>query len=128
LFFYFDHFTDGRTPWTSDRLVTRPLLTHRTTRRQHKHVHTPNTHALCAIRTRNPGFRASEGSTCLRPLGYRDRLGFENSNQFMCRPQWPRGLRYELSSLARTLRSWVRIPLNTWISVCVYSVFVLFCV
>jgi hypothetical protein len=33
------------------------------------------------------------------------------------RSQWPRGLRYELSSLAWTLRSWVRIP-------CVHSVFV----
>jgi hypothetical protein len=33
-----------------------------------------------------------------------------------CRTQWPRGLRYELSSLARTLGSWVRIPLKAWIS------------
>jgi hypothetical protein len=36
-----------------------------------------------------------------------------------CRSQWPRGLRHELSSLARTLRSRVRIPLNAWMSVCV---------
>jgi hypothetical protein len=43
-----------------------------------------------------------------------------------CRSQWPRGLRHELSSLARALASWVRIPLKTWMSVCVYSV--LFCV
>jgi hypothetical protein len=34
-----------------------------------------------------------------------------------CRSQWPRGLRHELSSLARTLRSWVRIPLIAWMSV-----------
>jgi hypothetical protein len=33
-----------------------------------------------------------------------------------------------LSSLARTLGSRVRIPLKVWMSVCVYSVFVLFCV
>jgi hypothetical protein len=39
---------------------------------------------------------------------------------FLC--SWPRGKIYELSSLARTLRSWVRIPLNAWMSVCVYSV------
>jgi hypothetical protein len=39
--------------------------------------------------------------------------------------QWTRGLRHELSSLDRTLGSWVRIPLETWMSVCVYSVFVL---
>jgi hypothetical protein len=34
-----------------------------------------------------------------------------------CRSQWPRGLRHELSSLARTLRSWVRIPLKAWMYV-----------
>jgi hypothetical protein len=33
--------------------------------------------------------------------------------------QWP---------LARTLRSWIPIPLKARMSVCVYSVFVLFCV
>jgi hypothetical protein len=43
------------------------------------------------------------------------------------RSQWPRGLRHELSSLARTLGSCVRVPLEAWMSVCVYSVFVLFC-
>jgi hypothetical protein len=32
------------------------------------------------------------------------------------RSQWPRGLRHEISSLARTLGSWVRIPLETWMS------------
>jgi hypothetical protein len=41
------------------------------------------------------------------------------------RSQWPRGLRNELSSLVRTLESWVRIPLEAWMSLCVYSVFVL---
>jgi hypothetical protein len=43
------------------------------------------------------------------------------------RSQWPRGLRHELSSPARTLGSWIRIPLE-WMSVCSYSVFVLPCV
>jgi hypothetical protein len=28
---------------------------------------------LCGIRTHDPGFQASEDSTWLRPLGYRDR-------------------------------------------------------
>jgi hypothetical protein len=36
-----------------------------------------------------------------------------------------RGLRHELSSLAQTLGSWVRNPLEACMSVCVYSVFVL---
>jgi hypothetical protein len=44
------------------------------------------------------------------------------------RSQWPRGLRHELSSPARTLGSWVRISLEAWMSVCVYSMFVLPCV
>jgi hypothetical protein len=43
------------------------------------------------------------------------------------RSQWPRGLRYELSSSAQTLGSWDRIPLEVWMSVCIYSVFVLSC-
>jgi hypothetical protein len=44
------------------------------------------------------------------------------------RPQWPRGVMHESSSLARTPGSWVRIPLEAWMSVSVYSVFLLFCV
>jgi hypothetical protein len=35
-------------------------------------------------------------------------------------------LRQEPSSSARTLVSWVRISLRAWMSVCVYSVFMLF--
>jgi hypothetical protein len=44
----------------------------------------------------------------------------------MDQSQWPSCLR--LSLLAQTLGSWVRIPLEVWMLVCVYSVFVLFCV
>jgi hypothetical protein len=44
------------------------------------------------------------------------------------RSQRPRLLTHKLSSPARTLGSWVRIPLEAWMSVCVYSVFVLLCV
>jgi hypothetical protein len=35
---------------------------------------------------------------------------------------WPRELRHELSSLAGTLGSWVRIPPNAWMSVCLFYV------
>jgi hypothetical protein len=56
-----------------DQPVTRPLLKHRTTQAQNKCIHTPNIHALCGIRTHNPDFQVKEDSTCLRPLGYRDR-------------------------------------------------------
>jgi hypothetical protein len=40
------------------------------------------------------------------------------------RSQWPRGLKPKLSSLARTLGPWVRIPLEALMSLCFYSVFV----
>jgi hypothetical protein len=33
------------------------------------------------------------------------------------RSQWPRDLRHEMSSLAWTLGSWIRIPLKAWVSV-----------
>jgi hypothetical protein len=38
------------------------------------------------------------------------------------------GLRHEPSSPARILGSWVRIPLEAWVSMYVYSVFVVSCV
>jgi hypothetical protein len=53
-----------------DQLVTRPLYLYTNTE---KHTQTLNMHALSWIRTHDPGFRASENSACLRPLGYRDR-------------------------------------------------------
>jgi hypothetical protein len=39
------------------------------------------------------------------------------------RSQWSRGLRHVLSSSARKLVSWVRIPPYSWVSVFVNSVF-----
>jgi hypothetical protein len=52
-------------------------------------------------------------------------FNFLPGDLYFSRSQWPRRLRYELSSLPRTLWSWVRIPLKAWVSVWVYSVFVL---
>jgi hypothetical protein len=46
-------------------------------------------------------------------------------NEIWCRSQWPRGLRHEMSSPAQPLGSWVRIILEAWMSVCVYSVLLL---
>jgi hypothetical protein len=40
---FLDHFTDDRTPWTSDQFVARPLPIHRTTQAQ-KHTHTHTKH------------------------------------------------------------------------------------
>jgi hypothetical protein len=73
VFQFYDNFTDGRTPWTSDQFVARPLPKHRTTQTQNKCIHIRNIHALCGIRTHDPGFWASEDNTCRRPLGYRER-------------------------------------------------------
>jgi hypothetical protein len=42
----YSFFTVGRTPWTGDQPVTRPLPAHRTTQTQNKRIHTPNIHAL----------------------------------------------------------------------------------
>jgi hypothetical protein len=47
-------FTDGRTPWTSDQLVTRLLPKQRTTQTQNKRIHTPHIYALSGIRTHDP--------------------------------------------------------------------------
>jgi hypothetical protein len=45
-----------------------------------------------------------------------------------CQSQWPRALKHEPSSPARALGSWIRIPLEAWMSVCVYSVCAVLCV
>jgi hypothetical protein len=73
-FQFHDYFTDGRTPWTSDQLVARPLPKHRTIQTQNKQIHKPNIHALSGIRTHDSSVRASEDSSCLRTRGYYDRL------------------------------------------------------
>jgi hypothetical protein len=44
-----------------------------------------------------------------------------------CQSQWPRVIRLDMSSLVRTLGSWVRIPLKAWMSLyCAFILFVLF--
>jgi hypothetical protein len=42
-----------------------------------------------------------------------------NNYTELSRSQWPRGLRHEMSSRARTLGSWVRIPFKVWLSLCI---------
>jgi hypothetical protein len=42
-------------------------------------MHTPNIYVLSGIRTHDPSVRASEGSSCLRSRGYRDRLASERA-------------------------------------------------
>jgi hypothetical protein len=54
------------------------------------------------------------------PYLYSFQLHYSYIWQWVCRSRWPRGLRHELPSLARMLRSWVRIPLKVWMSVCAF--------
>jgi hypothetical protein len=49
-------------------------------------------------------------------------------NSQCSRSQWPRGLKHEISSPARMLGSWVRIPLKAWMFVGISSVYLLSCV
>jgi hypothetical protein len=87
-FFFFGHFTDGRTPWTSDQLVARPLHKHRTTQTQNKHIHIQNIHVLCGIGTHDPGFRTSEES--IHPLDRSATVTGENIFTYLkiSRLQW----------------------------------------
>jgi hypothetical protein len=61
-------------------------------------------------------------------LIYLTAISYNSDITYIVGSQRPRVLRHEMSSLARTLESWVRIPFKAWMSVCVYSVFVFFCV
>jgi hypothetical protein len=76
-------FADGRTPWTGDQPVSRPLPKPRTTNTQNKRTHTTsNIHDLCGLRTHDLGFRAIEDSTFLSPLGYRHPLTKHRISEF----------------------------------------------
>jgi hypothetical protein len=80
-------YADGRTTWTSRKLVARPLPIHRTTQTQNKRI--PNNHASSGIRTHDLTVRASEDSSCLRPRGRCNRhmpvkQPGRNSNEGVC--------------------------------------------
>jgi hypothetical protein len=65
--------TVGRTPWTSDQPVARPLPTQDSTNTEWTQT---NIHALNGIRTQDPSVRGREDSSCLRPRGHRVRQYF----------------------------------------------------
>jgi hypothetical protein len=62
------------------------------------------------------------------PFSYLIDLTVEGRLSKFCRSQRPRILRHDPYSLAGTLGSWVRIPLEAWMFVCVYSVCIVLCV
>jgi hypothetical protein len=64
-------YTVGRTPWTGDQPVARPLPNPE----QHKHRKTHTViHASSGIRACDTSVRAGEDSSCRRPYGHCDRL------------------------------------------------------
>jgi hypothetical protein len=69
LFHFLILYTIGKTPWTGDQPVTRPLLKYRTTQRMNAYT---DIHASCDIRTHDTSVRASEESSCFRPRGHRN--------------------------------------------------------
>jgi hypothetical protein len=52
-FQFHDHFTDGRTPWTSDQLVATSLPKHMRAQTQNKRIHTHTKHP-CLVWDSNP--------------------------------------------------------------------------
>jgi hypothetical protein len=71
-------YTNGRTPWTRDQPVARPLPTQRTTHRKNAHT---DIQVLSGIRIHDPTVRASEDSSSLRPRGHCDRPPFHSHPQ-----------------------------------------------
>jgi hypothetical protein len=67
-----DLFKISRTPWTGDQ-PSPGLYFNTGQHKQNKNIYTPYIHALSGIRTHDHSVRASEDSSCLRSLGYRDR-------------------------------------------------------
>jgi hypothetical protein len=71
-------YTVGRTPWTGDQPVARPLPTHRTTQTQNICT---GIEASSGIRTHDPSVRVGEDGSCPRQRGHCDRL--ENHIQYI---------------------------------------------
>jgi hypothetical protein len=68
-------YTVGRTPWTGDQPVARPLPAHRI------NAHNTDIHVFSGIRTHDLSVRAIEDSSCLRQRGCCDRHGLGSQNK-----------------------------------------------
>jgi hypothetical protein len=90
-------YTVGRTPWTGDRPVARPLP------RQTINTHNSDINALNGIRTHDCSARASEGSSCLSTRCHRDRRTETCSNR-QIKPIWAVRLVYFLFIIVLTAK------------------------
>jgi hypothetical protein len=89
---------------------TQGLYLHRTT--QHREMQT-HIHALSRIRTCDLNIRATEDSTCLRPLGYwdRPRLRYEPNLVTACNLLriGLKDFKTEQNILPRVIRTWIKL-------------------
>jgi hypothetical protein len=86
-------------------------------------------HAKTPTRDSNMGWLRKIGVKTKRQRIERSNMIVMNLIRTECRSKWPRYLRNELSSLARTLGSWVRNPLKAWTSVlCAFNLCLCFSV
>jgi hypothetical protein len=57
-----------------------------------------------------------------------NKWGLNEERKKKYRSQWPRYLRHEMFTPSQTVGSWVRIPVDAWMSFRVSSMFVLSCI
>jgi hypothetical protein len=103
-------YTAGRTPWTGDQSVVRPLPTHMIKQIQ-KNAHT-DIHASSVIRTHDPSVRVSEDNSCLWPRRHCDRHSHRIKVSYPGREQWfASPINWHGTWIRRTLRKTFCVPL-----------------
>jgi hypothetical protein len=102
--------TVGRTPWTGDQTVARPLPTHRTAK-----IQNIQNNASSGIRTHDPSVGAGEDCSCFRPRGHRDRRYVSHGRAYLWRPtdEYPLEVscRYQIKFPSTILLTW---SLSIW--------------
>jgi hypothetical protein len=97
--------------------------------KQNKRIHTHQTSMpQVGFWTHDPSVRASEDSSCLSPRGYCDRQMLCHTKHYcylelrvFIDDNADHGVRAVGLKCVRSLKHWVGIPLDAWMSVCVFS-------
>jgi hypothetical protein len=121
-----------QTPWDISRMLLLTFLDVSITSETpyNQTIWSSNSRYILSLSINLPKLTSAVDSARLRIIKNGLRLLFKyfySATFLSSRSQRPRGIRHELSSLARTLGSRVRIPLKALMSVCVYSVCVVLC-